>query len=81
LSITGIRIVVADSHRFGAPGAHAELTVVNVAAALAGRPAVAGSLPAGRFPREMAAEPDGRTLLVGNFQSSQLEAVDIARLP
>ncbi len=75
------RVVVADSNRFGAPGAHAELTVVNAAAALAGRPAVAGSLPAGLFPREEAAEPGGRTLLVANNQSGQLEAVDTTRLP
>ena len=75
------RVVVADSNRFGARGARSELTVVNAAAALAGRPAVVGSLPAGLFPREMAVEPGGRTLLVGNFQSRQLEAVDITRLP
>jgi hypothetical protein len=29
----------------------------------------------------MALEPDGRTLLVGNFSSGQLEAVDVADLP
>jgi DNA-binding beta-propeller fold protein YncE len=75
------RVVVADSNRFGARGARSELTVVNTAAALAGRPAVAGSLPAGLFPREEAVEPDGHTLLVSNFQSSQLEAVDVSRLP
>jgi hypothetical protein len=75
------RIVVADSNRFAAAGARAELTVVNAAAALAGRPAVAGSLPAGRFPREEAVEPGGRTLLVGNVAPGQLEAVDTARLP
>lgn len=75
------RVVVADSNRFGRSGAHSELTVVNAAAALAGRPSVAGSLPAGLFPREMAVEPDGRTLLIGNFRSSQLEAVDTTRLP
>ena len=75
------RVVVADSNRFGARGARSELTVVNTAAALAGRPAIAGSLPAGAFPREEAVTPDGRTLLVGNFQSGQLEAVDAAGLP
>lgn len=75
------RVVVADSNRFGRAGGNAQLTVVNAAAALAGRPAVAGSLPAGLFPREEAAEPGGRTLLIGNFASGQLEAVDVSRLP
>ena len=62
----GGRIVVADSNRFLAPGGTSSLAVVNVAAALAGKPAPAGLLPAGQFPREMAAEPGGRTLLVTN---------------
>lgn len=74
------RVVVADSNRFGRRGDHSELTV-NTAAALAGRPAIAGSLPAGAFPREEAVARSGRTLLVGNFQSGQLEAVDTTRLP
>jgi DNA-binding beta-propeller fold protein YncE len=77
----GSRIVVADSDRFSASGATASLGVVDVASALAGRPAVPGYLPAGGFPREMALEPDGRTLLVTNFSSGQLEAVGVADLP
>ena len=77
----GRRIVVADSNRFSASGASSSLAAVDVAAALAGRPALLGYLPAGGFPREMALEPDGRTLLVGNFSSGQLEAVDVADLP
>lgn len=77
----GSRIVVADSNRFGAPGATASLAVVSVPAALAGRPALLGYLRAGRFPREMALSPGGRTLYVGNFVSRQLEAVSMARLP
>ena len=76
----GSKIVVADSNRFGAQGAASSLAVVGVAAALAGRAALAGYLPAGGFPREMALEPDGRTLLVSDFSSAQLEAVDVANL-
>jgi hypothetical protein len=41
----------------------------------------AGLLPAGRFPREMAPEPGGRTLLVTNFASGQVELVNVAGLP
>jgi DNA-binding beta-propeller fold protein YncE len=77
----GSRIVVADSNRFSASGATSSLAVVGVAAAVAGRPALLGYLPAGGFPREMALEPNGRTLLVTNFSSGQLEAVGVADLP
>jgi DNA-binding beta-propeller fold protein YncE len=77
----GTRIVVADSNRFQAPGASSSLALVSVPAALAGRPALLGYLAAGGFPRQMALEPDGRTLLVTNFSSQQLEAVGVAGLP
>jgi len=77
----GQRIVVADSNRFQRAGSTASLAVVNVAAALAGKPALAGYLPAGGFPRQMVLEPGGRTLLVTNFDSRQLETVNVANLP
>jgi DNA-binding beta-propeller fold protein YncE len=77
----GTRMVVADSNRHDAPGASSSLAVVNVAAALAGRPALLGYLRAGGFPRQMALEPGGRTLLVTNFDSRQLESVNLADLP
>jgi DNA-binding beta-propeller fold protein YncE len=76
----GSLIVVADSNRFGASGAIADLDVVNVAAALSGGRAVAGHIPSGAFPREMAVLRDG-TLLVSNYASGQLEAVDVASIP
>ena len=75
------RVVVADSNRFDAAGASSGLTVVDAAAALAGRPAVLGVIAAGGFPRDMALEPGGRTLLVSNFASGQEEAIDVASLP
>ena len=77
----GSRIIVADSNKFGPPGAVGDLDVVNAAAAVSGRPAVIGHIPTGQFPREMALEPGGATLLVTNFQSGQLEAVTISGLP
>jgi DNA-binding beta-propeller fold protein YncE len=77
----GTRIVVADSNRFGAPNATSSLAVVSAPAALAGSPSLVGYLAAGRFPREMALEPGGKTLLVTNFSSQQLEAVGVADLP
>lgn len=77
----GHDVVVADSNRFRAAGAGAQLTVVDTASALAHRPAVVGTIRSGLFPREMALEPDGNTLLVGNFGSDQLEAVGVSALP
>jgi len=55
--------------------------IVDARAALAGRPTLLGTIPAGTFPREMSLEPGGRTLLVGTFASGQLEAVDVAQIP
>jgi DNA-binding beta-propeller fold protein YncE len=77
----GSLIVVADSNRFGAPGAVADLTVVSAAAAVAGTPAVIGNIRAGQFPREMALVPGGEDLLVTNFASGQVEAVSVASIP
>ena len=77
---SGSLIVVADSDRFSASGATADLDVVNVAAALSRGRAVVGHIPSGSFPREMALLPDG-TLLVSNYASSQVEAVDVASIP
>ena len=76
----GTLIVVADSDRFSAPGAHADLTVINVADALDGRPAIVGDIPAGLFPRDMTAAPNG-TVLVSNFSSGQVETVDTTTIP
>jgi DNA-binding beta-propeller fold protein YncE len=73
-------IVVADSNRFSTAGAHSALTVVSVADTLDGRPALVGDIPAGQFPRDMTAAPNG-TVLVANFSSSQVEQVDTATIP
>jgi len=77
----GTRMVAADSNRFTYAGASASLAVVDVSDALKGRPALLGYLPAGGLPRQMAVEQGGQTLLVTNFDSSQLESVNVADLP
>ena len=77
----GSLIMVADSDRFNASGQHASLAVVDVHAALAGRPALLGYLPAGMFPRDVAANPAGSSVLVADFASSQLESVNVKDLP
>jgi len=77
----GTLIVAADSDRFAPGFPVSNLAVVNVADALAGRPALAGYLPAGRFPRDIAASADGDILLVADYASGQAEEVNAAALP
>jgi hypothetical protein len=84
----GSLIVVADSNRFLAAGRHADLSVVSVADSLsqsvaAGHGhagAVLGRVPSGLFPRDMTVAAGGDMLLVCNYVSGQLEAVDVASL-
>lgn len=80
LADNGTRIVVADSDRFGTAGASPNLAVVDISAALAGRPALLGYLRAGGLPRGLTPEPSGRRLLVTDFSSRQLQIVDVASL-
>jgi DNA-binding beta-propeller fold protein YncE len=58
----------------------ASLAVIDARAALAGRPALVGVIGAGILPREFAVVPDGRTALVTNSASHQLEAVNVSPL-
>ncbi|HEY3907564.1 MAG TPA: hypothetical protein VGM14_26910 [Streptosporangiaceae bacterium] len=69
LAGNGTRIVVADSNRFQAKGATANLAVLNVRAALAGRRALLGLIP------------HAHTLLVGDFQSDRVQTIDVRGLP
>ncbi|HEY9241117.1 MAG TPA: beta-propeller fold lactonase family protein, partial [Streptosporangiaceae bacterium] len=74
----GSRILVANSGRLGT--GRPSLGVIDTAAALSGRPAVLGLIQAGLLPREFAVEPGGRTALVTNSVSHQLEAVNVSSL-
>jgi 6-phosphogluconolactonase (cycloisomerase 2 family) len=38
-------------------------------------------MPAGAFPREFGQSPDGQTLFVANYNSNELEVIDLKRLP
>jgi len=74
----GQRIAVADAS--ASTGAVSGLTIVNANAALAGSPSLIGEVPAGGFPRNVTVAPNHTTLLVTNFWSGQLEAVDLHKL-
>jgi DNA-binding beta-propeller fold protein YncE/tRNA A-37 threonylcarbamoyl transferase component Bud32 len=77
----GKRIVVANSNREHMSGAEAGLAVIDVSKALSGKPAVLGVVKSGLSPRQFAVEPNGRTLLVTNTGSGQLEAMNLAQIP
>jgi DNA-binding beta-propeller fold protein YncE len=77
----GSLIVVADSNLGSSAGQSPSLALVDVADALAGKHALLGYLPAGNFPRDVAADPGGDTALVANYLSHQVEAVNIDALP
>jgi DNA-binding beta-propeller fold protein YncE len=76
---SGRLAVVADSNRFAGRGAQ-WLSVVSIQDALRGHPALVGRIRAGNFPRQFALSPDGQTLYVTNFGSSQPETIRVADL-
>ena len=74
------RIVTANSNRFLYPNATAGLSVVDVDAALHGGKANLGEIPTGFFPRELAISPNGETILVSEYGSAVIQAVDVSTL-
>ncbi len=77
----GTRMVVADSNRDGVGKSGSDLAVIDVSKALAGQPAMLGTIKSGTTPRQFALTPNGKTLLVTNTDSGQVEAVNIGQLP
>jgi DNA-binding beta-propeller fold protein YncE len=76
----GKTMVVADSGR-NSIGAVPNLAVIDVSKALAGKHAVLGAIRSGTNPHQFALEPDGKTLLVTNTGSREVEAVNVGQLP
>jgi DNA-binding beta-propeller fold protein YncE len=80
----GRQLLVADSGSgagggpSGAGGRRPGISVVDTAAALAGRPALVGSVLAGRYPRDLAVVPGHGAVLVTNYGSGELELVKVA---
>jgi hypothetical protein len=77
----GAKIVIADSNLNGLASAVANLAVVDVARALAGKPALLGYVATGLLPRAVVVEPGNLTLLVSDQKSGELQALRIADLP
>ena len=78
----GRQVVITNSNRFARDQTKRQtLTVIDAARVGEGAAAVAGSIPAGIFPREFGQSPDRQTLFVANYLSSELEVIDLKRMP
>jgi DNA-binding beta-propeller fold protein YncE len=55
------------------------VSVINTAAALAQRPAVVGTVPAGLFPRDLSFDPGTGQVLLGNFSSGTIEEFPVPK--
>ena len=81
------RILTANSNRFASldpslyGNATTGLSVVDVDAAIRGEQANLGQIPTGLFPRELAISPDGKTVLVSDYGSFMIQAIDVSTLP
>ena len=73
-------VIATDSSRFGGSGGQ-DLSVIDASRIQNGSAAVKGTIPAGGFPRELHTTPDGKSLLLTNFDSQELELFDLSRLP
>jgi len=77
----GSAILVADANLHKVGGAD-NLALISTQMALQGKKAaLQGFISTGRVPRELAAEPGGRTLLSTDYGSGQLQAIEVGSLP
>jgi DNA-binding beta-propeller fold protein YncE len=76
----GATMIVADTNLSGVAGA-SNLAVVDVAAALAGKPALTGYIPSGNEPRDLALAPGSQSLYVSDSGAPQLQVVNLSTLP
>ena len=77
--------LVANSNRGLVAGtgsfAPQTVSVVSTAAALARRPAVIGTVPAGLFPRDLSLDQAAGQVMVGNFLSGSVEQFPVPKAP
>lgn len=75
----GHLVVVADSNRFLQGDVSSNLAVVSVRPGGDLQPL--GYLPTGGFPRDMVVSPNGKELLVSDYDTGSVEEVELATLP
>lgn len=76
VAVTEDWLFIALSDRFSTNGGNSAVAVIDRATL-----EPAGSIPAGRFPREIVLSPDGQWLLIGNFGSSTVEMLALKASP
>ena len=82
IEVVDRQVFVTNSDRFGAkPNARQTLTVIDTARIAQGAGAIQGTIQAGGFPRGFGVSPDGRTLFVSNFNSNEIQIIDLKHLP
>lgn len=75
-------ILTADSNRFNYTNATTGISVVDVQAVLNGSSQSAlGRVSTGFFSREFAVSRDGQTVLVSEYGSNRIQAIDVSTLP
>ena len=77
----GSRILVANSNLYGQHSVSTSISVISTSAVLSRRPALLGQISTGLLPREFGLAPDGKTVLVVNSGSGQVQAIDLSTLP
>ena len=75
----GRTVLVTDSDRglVAASSGQANVSVISASAALAGRGALTGVLPAGLFPRELSYDTADRNVLMSNFGSATVQMFSV----
>jgi DNA-binding beta-propeller fold protein YncE len=82
IEVVNKQVFVTNSDRFGARrNARQTLTVIDTARIDQGAGAIQGMIQAGGFPRGFGVSPDGRTLFVSNFNSNEIQIIDLEHLP
>jgi len=76
----GRKIIVADANLNGLPSSD-NLAVVDVAAAIARKPALIGYIPSGRSPLNFALSAFGQYLYVSDSGAAQIQVVNVSTLP
>jgi DNA-binding beta-propeller fold protein YncE len=77
----GNRLLVADSNRDQVTGHAANVALVNVPNALRGKPALLGTVGSGAGAGQVALYPGGKTLLVADTGSGQVQVIKVMGLP
>jgi DNA-binding beta-propeller fold protein YncE len=77
----GNRLLVADSNRDQVTGRAANVALVNVPDALRGKPALLGTAGSGAGAGQVALYPGGKTLLVADTGSGQVQVIKVTGLP